>query len=348
MVEATGVPIDVVRALPKLDLHCHLDGAARTGTLLELGREAGIALPAETVEGLARHVQVSPSCRSLREFLLTFESFYPVLESPGAMERLARELIEDVAADGVVHVEVRFCPALQARPGHGPELVLEEILAGLRAGVAALESASAAGSQVPSWGAIICCYRSLQREQNEKLIDLALAYREQGVVAVDLAGPEHIAGAALAPALRRAREGGLAVTIHAGEAEGPPSLREALFVLGAQRLGHGVRLAEDPALVEHVREHAIPLECCLTSNLATGLVQSLAQHPFEALRQAGCLVTLNTDDPAVCVTNLSAEFEAASRTWGYDLDALRGLSRNAVEAAFTPEANKRRLRELLD
>ena len=330
---------EAVRALPKLDLHCHLDGAARTATLLELAQEAGHPLPTDDVDELAHLVRVSPECNSLREFLLTFETFYPVLRHPGAMGRLAAELCEDAAADGVVHLEARFCPALQADDPAGEERVLHEVLDALR------EAGPRTGV---SWGVILCCYRPLPPEVNERLVDLALAHREAGVVAVDLAGPEDLPGAPSAGALTRAREGGLPATIHAGEAAGPESVREAVELLGARRLGHAVALREDAALAEQVRVAGLVLECCLTSNLATGAVTGLDVHPFEALRAAGHQVTLNTDDPAVCDTTLTDEYLLAARTWGYDLETLRGFSRAAVDAAFVDDATRRALHARLD
>ncbi len=330
---AALVDADAVRALPKLDLHCHLDGAARTATLLELADAAGHALPADTVDALEPFVRVGSDCRSLREFLTVFETFYPVLRQPGAAGRLARELLEDAAADGVVHVEARFCPSLQAADGYPPEAVLEEVLGAL----------ADADSPV-SWGVIVCGYRPLPVEENARLVDLALRHADRGVVGMDLAGPEDLPGRPFADALRRAREGGLPLTVHAGEAAGPESVREAVDVLGATRLGHAVALREDAGLAERVRDAGLALECCLTSNLSTGAVAGLDEHPFDALRRAGHRVTLATDDPAVCDTTLTDEYLLAARTWGLGLDDLRVLSAAAVEAAFVDDATRARLR----
>jgi len=332
---AGGPPREAVRRLPKLDLHCHLDGAARPATLFELARASGSGLPAGDLADFERRVRVAPGCRTLREFLATFEAFYPLLRAPGAMARLARELCEDAAADGVVHLELRFCPALQADGPAGERRVLREVLdalavAGPRCGL--------------SWGVIVCCYRPLPPEVNGRLVELALRERGAGVVGVDLAGPEDLPGAPHAAALERARAAGLPITIHAGEAAGPHSVREALEQLHARRLGHAVALREDAALAERVRRCGVSLECCLSSNLCTGAVGSLAEHPLEALRAAGLRVTLNTDDPAVCGTTLTDEYLLAARTWGYDLQALAGFSLAAVEAAFVDEPARRRLR----
>ena len=324
----SGPTRDALAALPKVDLHCHVDGAARPATLLELARGAGIALPADNVEALLPHVRVSPACRTLRDFLHTFETFYPVLSVPGAMRRVARELVEDAAADGVVHLEARFCPALQAGPEQSAEQVLRDTLAGLE------EGGRATGT---TWGAIVCAYRPLSLAVNEELVDLALSHVDRGVVGMDLAGPEDLPGAPFAEALTRAREGGLPLTIHAGEAAGPASVAEALDLLVATRIGHGVALARDAALAERVRDAGVAIECCLTSNLQTGAVASLDEHPFMALRAAGHAVTLNTDDPSVSGVTLTDELALAARTWGLSLDELAALQRTAAEVAFLGE-----------
>lgn len=315
----------VIRSLPKVDLHCHLDGAARPETLLEIAQQAGVPLPADSVEELLPFVQVSPSCRSLEDFLKTFDSFYPVLQSPGAMGRIAGELLEDARQDGVLHVEVRFCPALQASERWSSQDVLAEVLSALDAG----------GKQTGvSWGVVLCLYRILPAEVNEALADLALAHADRGVVGVDLAGPEGISGAALASAFRRCREGGLPATVHAGEAAGPESIAEAVDLLGASRLGHAVTLPEDEELQSRVLDAGLTLECCLTSNLQTGAVAEISLHPFEMLEKKGHRVTLNTDDPAVSGISLSGEYELASKTWGYDREQLLKMTMGAVEGAF--------------
>lgn len=320
--------------LPKVDLHCHVDGAARPGTLLELARQAGLPLPADTVEELLPHVQVSPDCRSLREFLHTFETFYPVLSVPGAMERVAHELVEDAAADGVVHLEARFCPALQAGDHQDAATVTDAVLAGLASGAAATGI---------GWGAIVCCYRPLSHEVNAELVELALSRADRGVVAVDLAGPEDLPGAPFADLLLRARDGGLGVTVHAGEAAGPASVAEAVDRLGARRLGHGVALADDDALRARVRDLDLTVECCLTSNLQTGAVAELAEHPFPRFREEGLAVTLNTDDPAVCGVTLSDELALAASAFGLTRGDLAGLQRAAAEAAFLDDDGRRAL-----
>lgn len=321
-------------ALPKVDLHCHLDGAVRPATLLELAAQGGVPLPARTVEALLPHVQVQPSCRSLRDFLTVFECFYPVLSVPGAMRRVARELILDAAADGVVHLEARFCPALQAGPEQSARAVLDDVLCGLAEGSAATGV---------TWGAIVCAYRPLSLAVNEELVDLSLEHAARGVVAMDLAGPEDLPGAPLAATLARAREGGLPLTIHAGEAAGPESVAEALDLLVATRIGHGVALARDPLLAERVRDAGVAIECCLTSNLQTGAVARLEDHPFPHFLATGQAVTLNTDDPSVSGICLTHELLLAATAFGLSLADLARLQRTAAEVAFLDEVGRKAL-----
>jgi len=327
-----------VAALPKVDLHCHVDGAVRPQTLLDIARAGGVPLPADDVAGLLPHVRATDACRSLRDFLGVFESFYPVLSVPGAMRRVAAELVQDAAADGVVHLEARFCPALQAGPEQSAAQVLDDILDGLAQGAAASGISATA---------IVCCYRPLSLAINDELVQLSLARRQRGVVAMDLAGPEDLPGAPLAATLARAREGGLPLTIHAGEAAGPESVAEALDLLAATRIGHGVALRDDPALAQRVLDAGVAIECCLTSNLQTGAVASLAEHPFGALRAAGQLVTINTDDPSVSGITLSGELLLAADAFGLSLEDLAGLQQASADAAFLDQAEREALKARL-
>ncbi len=324
------------RRLPKVELHCHVDGAVRPATLLDLAAKGGITLPATDAESLRPYVQVSPECRTLRDFLTTFETFYPVLEVAGAMERAAFELVEDMAADGVVHLEARFCPALQANDRQSAEDVLRATLAGLEQG------ARATGISV---GAIVCLYRPLSHAVNSELARLAITHADRGVVGVDLAGPEDLPGAPFAEAFEIVREGGLPLTIHAGEAMGPESIVEAVDTLVATRIGHGVALRDDAELAARVADLGVTIECCLTSNLHTGAVASLDEHPFDALRRAGQAVTLNTDDPAVSGITLSHELALAADTWDYGLDDLEQIVLAGADGAFLDEDGQRVLRE---
>lgn len=323
------------RALPKIDLHLHLDGAIRTRTILELGTKAGVPLPAKTVKALERHVTVGPNCRSLRDFLDRFDVFLPVLHSADAMERIAYELCEDQAKDGVVYFETRFAPLLQ----DGPKLTLEEsveaVISGLRRG---------ARDFGVRWGLILCFLRQARAESS--LATVAAAARHE-VVGIDIAGDEAAPAAPHVDAFRRARRLGLGITVHAGEAGPVAHIAEAVDELGAKRIGHGTRLNDDPALAARLAKDGVTLEVCLTSNLQTRSVPSLDRHPIRALRKAGVRVTLNTDDPAVSRTTLSREYALAAKAFGWKREDFADLLANSCEAAFAPESTKRQLRRAI-
>lgn len=324
------------RRLPKIDLHLHLDGAVRTKTILELGTKQGVPLPARTEKALERHVTVGPSCRSLRDFLDRFDIFLPVLDSAEAMERIAYELCEDQAKDGVAYFEARFAPLLQDGPTFSLEESVEAVISGLRRG------ARAFGVR---WGLILCFLRQARAESSLATVAAAERYRDH-VVGIDIAGDEAAPAGPHAEAFRRARKLGLGITVHAGEAGPAAHIAEALE-LGATRIGHGVRLVEDPGLLARIAKEGVTLEMCLTSNLQTRAAPSIARHPFRALRKAGVRVTLNTDDPAVSRTTLSREYAIAEKSFGLKREDFAELLANSCEAAFASPAVKRELRKIV-
>jgi adenosine deaminase len=309
------------RRRPKIDLHLHLDGAIRTRTILELAGELGVKLPAKTVKGLERYVTVSSRCRSLVEFLRCFDRFMPVTRSARAMERIAYELCEDQAADGVVRFEARYAALLQA-----PALTIEESVdaaaSGLRRGRRDFKVEA---------GLILCGMRTAPPSTTLETVKVALRHRD--VVGLDIAGDERAPLAPHAAAFRLARRKGLPFTIHAGEAGPAANVREAIE-LGASRIGHGIRAAEDPAVVELANRRGVTFEICLTSNLQTRGVASLQDHPVTRLRRAGARVTLNTDDPAVSRITLSGEYALASRVLGWGEREFRDVESNARRATF--------------
>lgn len=328
---------DFLDRMPKADLHVHIDGAVRTATILELAKAQGMALPAKDAESLAPFVTVGPDSRSLADFLRTFEVFYPLLRNADAVERIAYELVLDEANDGVVYVEARFAPALQASGGFTIDDAVHAALRGLEAG--------AAETGIDT-GLILCCYRSEPPAASEATVDAALRFREEGVVGVDLAGDElNFPAAPHAEFLLRAKKAGLPLTIHAGEVGTAKNLREAVFLFGASRLGHAVRLPEDPELMEHVADEDLPVEVCLSSNLKTGAVHSIEAHPLRSFLDAGVPVVLNTDDPAVCRTTLSKEYALAVETFSLTVEELRRMAAASIASAFAPEGTRRRLSE---
>lgn len=314
------------KTLPKIDLHLHLDGAIRVPTIAELGDELGIKLPSSDPKQLAKFVQVDRDCRSLSDFLKRFEVFCPLLPFAKTQERIAYELCEDCQRDNVIYFEARFAPALAASPKFTMEDAVAAALEGFRRGQRDF------GIRC---GLILCCYRSISVLENVATVKLAHKYRERGVIGIDLAGDEtQFAAAPHAEAFALARQLELPITIHAGEGGHPEHIREAVFEHGATRIGHGVSLQRDPELLKAVRDHGTVFEICLTSNLQTCTVPSLAAHPFKRFLDEKVRVTLNTDDPAISQITLSDEFELAAREYQLKPAEIRKLFVNAAQAAF--------------
>ena len=343
--------------LPAIDLHLHIDGAVRTETILDLAREQGIALPAATPAELEAYVRVSPNCSSLTEFLATFNVFYPLLKSPDALRRISAELMEDLDADGVLYAELRFAPALNLPHDTPPEAteagmerVVAAVLEGMRDGLV-----RSRGSLIGA-GLILCCYRGLALELAHRTVRVATRFsRETGggedvrLCGVDLAGDESRYPAGdFAEVFDFAREHGLRRTVHAGEAAGARSVRDALDLLHAERIGHGIRTEEDPALLERVIRDEIPLEICLSSNLHTATVSGLDRHPLRRYLDAGARVTINTDDPRVSGITLSGEWELATRQFALGPAEQRRILQNSVAASFAPAELRARMRERID
>lgn len=319
------------RRLPKAELHVHLDGSLRPATLVDLARAVGAPLPTTDPAALRDYMRVEDA-RDLEQYLARFALTIQVLRRAEALERVAHEMVLDAAADGVRYLEARYCPALSVGDG----LTLDEVFAAQRRGFLRGERETGVQAAI-----IACTLRHFAPERSEEIAEAAVRQRGAGVVAFDIAGGE--AGRPAAPhrhAFEIARRGGLACIAHAGEAAGPASIAEALFECGAQRIGHGTRLEEDPALLAYVRDHRIPVECCLTSNRQTHAVPSLAAHPLPRYLAAGLCVTLCTDNWLMSDVTLSSEFALAQATFGLADADCRTLVRNAMDAAFLAPAER--------
>lgn len=325
--------------LPKAELHVHLDGSLRPSTMVELARERGVTLPASDPDALAEAMVVRRAA-SLEEYLAAFAVTLSLMQDREAIERIAYELAEDHAAEGIRYVEVRFCPALCTEGGLGPAEVLDAALAGLRR----------AETDLPIRTAIIVsALRTLPHAHSLEMAELAIAYRDRGVRALDLAGAEenHPVRDHLA-ALSTVARAGLAVTIHAGEAYGPASIREAIELGGARRIGHGTRLFEDAELLRTVRDRRIPLEVCLTSNVQTGAVASYATHPVRRYFDAGVPVCLCTDNRLMSGVTLTREYEHARDELGFSSADLAEIARSGFEQAFAPDDERGELLRAFD
>ena len=321
---------DLVRRLPKAELHVHLDGCLRPQTMVELARELGISLPYDDPNRMADAVFVRHA-QSLEEYLDRYRYTIAVMQSAPAMERIAYEFVQDVAADNVRYVEVRYCPAL-----HMPALTLTEAIEAPLAGFRRGEAETGTVVRV-----IVCGLRTLPPHVSDDLARAAVTYRSEGVVAFDLAGSERGHPAAdHVSAFEHARAHGLSCTCHAGEGDGPESIRQALHVCGAQRIGHGTRLHEDPELEEEVIDRGIPLEVCLTSNMHTHTVLDVAEHPARRYLDRGGIVTLNCDSHLMDRTTLTDEYWLAHRKLEFTREELERIILNTFHSAFLDEDRK--------
>ena len=333
---------DTLTSLPKIELHEHLDGSLRPDTVLDLARVNGVRLPSADRKELVRILSPGPS--SLEVYLQAFATTVAVLQTAEALRRVALETVEDWHRDGIVYGEVRFAPELHLAGGLPMEIVVESVLRGLEDG----------RRQFPvETGLILCSMR--HAPPTLRTAKLVKDYRNDGVVAFDLAGSE----APFPPSLHReafeyCAENLLAATCHAGEVTGPEYIRDAHVACRSLRIGHGTQLIQEwngadapmeaASLTRWIHDRQIPLELCLTSNIQTKACEDLRSHPFEAFRTAGLRVTLNTDNRLVSSTNLTQELRLARDTWGLSDSQLFDLEVNALESAFCTPATKKRIR----
>ena len=328
---------ELLRRAPKVLLHDHLDGGLRPETVLDLARSVGHQLPATDPSGLARWFFQGGRGADLDLYLAAFGHTVALLQTEAALIRVARECVEDLDADGVVHAEVRYAPELSTAGGLHLDAVFDAVAEGLAAGPPTIEVR------------LLCCIMR-QGARGDEVVTAALRARDRGVpvVGVDLAGPEvGFPASRHAGALRRARDAGLHLTLHAGEAVGPASIADALDQ-GAERLGHGVRIVEDLAadgtpgpVAERVLAGGVALELCPTSNLHTGVVDHLADHPVERLRRAGFRITVSTDNRLMSGVSLSGELAATAAGHGWQLEDVRAVTDTAAEVAFVDDEEAR-------
>lgn len=309
-----------------IDLHRHLDGSLRLETILDLADQHGVELPASTVDELRPYVQVSDAEAGLMAFIARFKYLRAVMVDPAACFRIARENVEDAAAEGIGYVELRFSPVFMAEAhAMAPEEVVDAVIDGVHKG------ARDTGIDVRLIGILS---RSYGEERCMEELQALLRRRDE-LVAVDLAGDEERFPPGLfVPHFTKVRDAGLGITVHAGEAVGPHSVWSAIDDLGATRIGHGFRSIEDPELVDALVERRIGLEICLTSNLHIGAVASYSAHPAKQLLDAGVLLNLNTDDPGISGIDLVHEYQVAAPAAGFTESDLRVIQDNAAEMAF--------------
>jgi adenosine deaminase len=323
---------ELVRSLPKTDLHCHLDGSLRLSTLLELAEEQGVRLPADTPEGLANAIHMGQTCKSLEDYLTAFDVTLAVLQTEEALYRVASELATDCAAENVRYLEVRYAPVLHTRKGLKPTTIVDAVLLGLR------DATRATGIRS---NVIVCGIRHADPQTSIRLAELAVAYKGKGVVGFDLAGAEEGHPARRhREAVQLIHDNNVNVTIHAGEAYGPESIAQAVHECGAHRIGHGVRLRENGELLNYLNDHRIPLEMCPSSNVQTGTVSSFASHPLRFFFDFGLRVSVNTDNRLITDTTCTKELLIAHREMGFSLDDICTLVVQGFKSAFLPFREK--------
>jgi adenosine deaminase len=334
-----------LRVLPKVLLHEHLDGVLRPQTVIDLAREAKYTkLPTEDPQALAEWFFRGANTGSLAEYLKGFNHTIPMMQTEEALERAAYEQAEDLKNDGVIYFETRFAPVFHTKKGLTHQRVVSSVLKGLERG--------RKDFGIPS-GLIICAMRNMN--VSLEMAELAVDFRDRGVVGFDLAGEEgghppkkHV------DAFHYIQRMNFNITIHAGEGYGKESIWQAIQYCGAHRIGHGTRLIDDIAvadgkavkfgdLAQYVLDKRIPLEICLNSNVHTGATPSLAEHPFKVLYREKFRVTLNTDNRLMSNTTMTKEFQSAVANFGLTLDDFEKITINAMKSAFISYPDRCRL-----
>lgn len=324
-------------SLPFIDLHRHLDGTVRLSTILELGKQHGIHLPGATITELRPHVQVTERQPGVMAFISKMLWMTAVLADTQACQRVARENVEDAQREGIDYIELRFSPWFMSEPhGLDPAAVTAAVVQGTQ------EGAAATGVKVNLIGILS---RTYGPEVAQKEL-AALLMERANIIALDLAGDEANFPAKLfTEHFKRGRDAGWRVTVHAGESAGPESVWDAVRLLGAERIGHGVRAMDDDALIDFLVEHEIGIEANLTSNVQTSTVHDLPTHPLRRMLERDLCASINTDDPGVSAIDLRHEFEVAAPAAGLSCHMIRRAQRNALESAFLSADEKR---DLLD
>ena len=327
---------ELIARLPKAELHVHLDGSLRPTTMVELARDAGVQLPTTDPAALGRYM-VPTEARNLEDYLGRFDLTIAVLQTPEAIERVAYEMVEDAARDCLRYLEVRWCPLLGTKGG----LSLDDSTAAELRGFARGERDFGVVTR-----AIHCSLRHYEPAVSEEIARNAVEWRDHGVVGFDLAGGEHGRPPGRhAPAFQLAAEGGLGITVHAGEAAGADSVREALHRCRANRIGHGTRLFEDQELQAYVRDRRIPVEINVTSNLLTRAVARAEEHPVRAYFDAGLVVTLCTDGWLMSGVSLTDEYWTAHNALGFTREEIDRMILDGFAAGFLAWPERRTLLE---
>ncbi len=329
---ATQLSLELLQKLPKTDLHVHLDGSLRLDTILDLARKQNVKLPTFDRGELFRMIYAGEVCNSLDDYLKAFDITLSVMQTEESLERAAYELAEDAWEENVRHLEVRYAPLLHTRAGLSLTQVVEAVLRGLR---------NAKRSFGIRYGVILCGIRSMSAELSLRMAELAVAFKNRGVVGFDLAGSEvNNPAKTHYKAFQLILQNNINCTAHAGEAYGPESIAQAVHACGAHRIGHGTRLIEDGDLLNYVNDHRIPLEVCPSSNIQTKAARGWESHPVDFFVDYGLRVTINTDNRLITDTTVSKELLLCHKQYGWSLDQIKEILIAGFKSAFIPYREK--------
>ena len=325
----------LLKRLPKVELHCHLDGSLRVPTILDLAKKDKVTLTTSSSEELSKLLVIGKTRGSLEDYIKRFDITLSVMQTPQALSRTAYELIEDVSKENVRYIEIRYSPILHTEKGMTMGESVEAVRNGLKRGQKDFGVKS---------GIIVCGIRNISAAASLKLADLTVRYKNKGVVGFDLAGAEeNFPAKDHQEAFYMILNNNINATIHAGEAYGPSSIHQAIHHCGAHRIGHGTRLKENKDLMNYVNDHRITLEICLTSNWQTRSIRSLKYHPLKYYYDQGIRVTINTDNRLMSGTTLTKEFLLAHKLFGFKLHDFREMIIMAMKSAFIPYAERKQL-----
>ena len=326
--------------LPKIDLHCHLDGSVRPQTILDLAKQQNIALPSNDIS-VIKDLMIAPeTCPNLDEYLKRFELPLSVMQTAESLERISFELYEDAAKENVKYLEVRFGPMLHLEKGLTLDQIMNSVIQGMRRAEASYDIKG---------NYILSLLRHMPKETIKPVIDAGEKYLNDGVVGFDLAGGEAPGFCeAFIPYAEYAADKGYRITIHAGEQGSGQNVNDAVSLLGAERIGHGIHIENDAAAYEAVRSNDIALETCPSSNVQTKAVNTLKEHPIKAFYQEGILVTINTDNRTVSNTTMTDEVRKVIETFDLTLDDYYSIYKISVAHAFASKSVKQHLLQYIE
>ena len=325
--------------LPKIDLHCHLDGSLRPETIINIARQEGISIPYYDIENIKKEVTAPAECKSLDEYLKRFEIPNLVMQSKESLRRITFELLEDSAKENVKYIEVRFAPLLHTIKGLSLDEVIESVIYGIKE---AEEKYDIKGN------VILCCMRFMSIDKAFEVVEAGKKYLLKGVVAIDLCGSEEkdFCSKFIEP-IALAREYGYRVTIHAGETGIGKNVLEAVELLGAERIGHGVFIKDCVEAYNIVKDKKITLEMCPTSNIQTKAIDAFKNHPIYDFYNDGIRVSVNTDNRTVSDTNMTKECDVLLREFNITFEEYKQIYLNSVDAAFASLETKEWLRKYI-